>query len=194
MYNRIYLSPVHLNCSLERAPNSYYYTTYRHMKGSFGFSRNINAFALYTGTVGAILSNNKKNSWYYLTLINASRWLRKNNHFFHPYTRYYNRENISGSPIIISIAITIQHDDDLNSTTIINSTGPQDIVISNEDFDPEIYDEDYHYNKLMAGFMTTDINETQLPLSFSDSSLEVLIFPDLFPLERYHYTNIKEFQ
>ena len=43
------------------------------MKGSFGFSRNINAFALYTETVGAILSNNKKNSWYHPTLINASR-------------------------------------------------------------------------------------------------------------------------
>jgi len=99
-------------------------------------------------------------------LINASHWLRENNYFFHPYTRYYNRGNISGPPIIIPIATTIQHDDDLNSTTIINSTGPQDIVISNEDFDPEIHDEDYHYNKLMAGFMTTDINETQLPLFF----------------------------
>jgi len=38
MYNCIYLSPVHLNCSLGRAPNSNYYITYRHMKGFFGFS------------------------------------------------------------------------------------------------------------------------------------------------------------
>ena len=37
MYNRIYLSLVHLNYSLERAPNSNYYTTYRYMKGSFSF-------------------------------------------------------------------------------------------------------------------------------------------------------------
>ena len=46
----------------------------------------------------------------------------------------------------------------------------------------------------MAGFMTTDINKIQLPFSFSDSSLEALIFSDLFPLGRYHYTNIKESQ
>jgi hypothetical protein len=45
----------------------------------------------------------------------------------------------------------------------------------------------------MAGFMTLDMNETQLPLSFSDSSLEAHIFPDLFPLGRYHYADISEF-
>jgi hypothetical protein len=38
----------------------------------------------------------------------------------------------------------------------------------------------------MAGFMTSDMNEIQLPISFSDSSLEALIFLDLFPLGRYH--------
>jgi len=62
IYNCIYLSPIHLNCSLGRTPNSNHYITYRHMQGSFSFSRNINAFALYTGTIGAILSNGKKNS------------------------------------------------------------------------------------------------------------------------------------
>ena len=38
MYNRIYLSLVHLDYLLERASNSNYYTTYKHIKGSFGFS------------------------------------------------------------------------------------------------------------------------------------------------------------
>jgi len=42
--------------------------------------------------------------------------------------------------------------------------------------------------------MTFNTNETQLPLSFSDSSLETLIFSDLFPLGRYHYTDIKNHQ
>ena len=70
---------------------------------------------------------------------------------------------------------------------------PQNIIISGEDFDPEIHNEDYHYNHLMAGFMTLDMNETQLPLSFSDSSLEAHIFPDYFPLGRYHYADISEF-
>lgn len=43
---------------------------------------------------------------------------------------------------------------------------PQDIIISGEDFDPKIHNEDYHYNHLMAVFMTSDMNETQLPLFF----------------------------
>jgi len=54
MYNRIYLSPVHLSCSLGRTPNSNPYTNYRHIQGSFGYSKNINAFALYTGTLGSV--------------------------------------------------------------------------------------------------------------------------------------------
>ncbi len=197
MYNRIYLSSVHLNCSLGKTPNSNYYTTYSHIKGSFGLSRNINAFALYTGTIGAILSNNKKKTWYHSTLNDASRWLRENNKYFHPYTRYYNRGNILGPPVIILTATIVSDEetsDNPSSTNITISIGPQDIVISNEDFDPEIHNEDYHYEHLMASFMTFNTNETQLPLSFSDSSLETLIFPDLFPLGRYHYTDIKNHQ
>ena len=82
MYNRIYLSPVHLSCSLGRIPNSNPYTNYRHIQGSFGYSKNINAFALYTGTVGAILSNGEKNNWYHPSLLDASKWLRENNKYF----------------------------------------------------------------------------------------------------------------
>src|SRR6266498_315464 len=127
MYNRIYLSPVHLNCSLERIPNSNYYTTYRYMKGSFGLSRNINAFALYTDTIGAILSNNEKKTWYHSTLNDASRWLQENNKYFHPYTRYYNRGNILGPPVIIPTA-TIVSDEETSdnpfSTNITISIGP----------------------------------------------------------------------
>ncbi|GET57663.1 hypothetical protein RIR_jg6453.t1 [Rhizophagus irregularis DAOM 181602=DAOM 197198] len=59
--------------------------------------------------------------------------------------------------------------------SIIRNTGLQDIVISGDNFDTEIHNKDYRYEQLMAGFMTSDINETQLPISFSDSSLEALI-------------------
>ena len=195
MYNRIYLSPVHLNCSLGRIPNSNPYTNYRHIQGSFGYSRNINAFALYTGTVGAILSNGERNSWYHPSLLNASKWLRENNKFFQPYEHYFNRGTTTGPPLIIPTATLAESDEDsYNHTTnsTIRSTGPQDIVISGEDFDIEIHNEDYRYERLMAGFMTSDTNETQLPISFSDSSLEALIFPDLFPLGRFHFADIKE--
>ena len=127
----------------------------------------------------------------------ASRWLRENNKYFHPYTRYYNRGNILGPPVIFLTATIVSDEetsDNPSSTNITISIGPQDIVISNEDFDPEIHNEDYHYEHLMASFMTSDTNETQLPLSFSDSSLETLIFPDLFPFPiRNLYTELIRF-
>jgi len=46
----------------------------------------------------------------------------------------------------------------------------------------------------MADFITSDMNETQLPISFSDPSIEALIFSDLFPLGRYYYADIKNNQ
>ncbi|CAB4440740.1 unnamed protein product [Rhizophagus irregularis] len=194
MYNRIYLSPIHLNCSLGRTPNSNPYTNYRHMRGSFGYSRNINAFALYTGTVGAILSNGERNNWYHPSLLNASKWLRENNEFFKPYEYYFNRGTINGPPLIIPTATISEFNENSYRNSTIRNTGPQDIVISGDDFDTEIHNEDYRYERLMAGFMTSDMNETQLPISFSDSSLEALIFPDLFPLGRYHFADIKQSQ
>ena len=72
LYHRIYLSPVHLSCSLGRVPNSNAYTNYRHLTGTFTYSKNINALALYSGTVGAILNNNRSNSWYHPSLDNAA--------------------------------------------------------------------------------------------------------------------------
>jgi len=180
---------------LGRTLNSNPYTNYRHLQGSFGYSRNINAFALYTGTVGAILSNGQRNSWYHPSLLDASRWLRENNKFFQPYKHYFNRGTIAGPPLIIPTAI-LESDETsnnyINNSTIGNDERIQDIVISGEDFDIEVHNEDYKYERLMAGFMTSDINETQLPIAFSDSSLEALIFPDLFPLGRFHFADIKE--
>ena len=61
-YHRIYLSPVHLSCSLGRSSNSNRYTTYRHLKGSIGLSKNIHALSLYSDTIEAILANGQRNS------------------------------------------------------------------------------------------------------------------------------------
>jgi len=72
LYHRIYLSPIHLSCSLGRAPNSNAYTNYRHLTGTFNYSKNINALALYSGSIGAILSNNQSNSWYHPSLNDAT--------------------------------------------------------------------------------------------------------------------------
>ena len=39
LYHRIYLSPIHLSCSLGRVPNSNAYTNYRHLTGTFTYSK-----------------------------------------------------------------------------------------------------------------------------------------------------------
>ncbi|RGB21438.1 hypothetical protein C1646_778027, partial [Rhizophagus diaphanus] len=118
-YHRIYLSPVHLSCSLGRSSDSNNYTTYRHLEGSIGLSKNIHALSLYS----------------------------ENN--------------------------TILTED--------SDTRPTDIVLPPFDLDPEIHNEDCHYERLMAGFISNPRDKV-LPVSYSDPNLEALIFPDLFPL------------
>ncbi|CAB4382134.1 unnamed protein product [Rhizophagus irregularis] len=65
---------------------------------------------------------------------------------------------------------------------------PNDIIVPNTNFNVEIHDEDYHYTHLMAGFVKTSDN-TSLPLSINDPSLEALLFPDLFPNGKGFYND-----
>ena len=104
LYHRIYLSPIHLSCSLGRVPNSNAYTNYRHLTGTFTYSKNINAFALYSGTVGAILSDNHSSSWYHPSLNDAATWLRNHNPYFKPYQTLINCGSWDGPPIIFPTA------------------------------------------------------------------------------------------
>ncbi|GES86170.1 hypothetical protein RCL_jg18301.t1 [Rhizophagus clarus] len=91
------------------------FTFHLHLQGSFGYSQNINAFALYTGTVGAILSNGERN------------------------------KTINGPSLIIPTATISEFNENLYRNSIIRNTGPPDIVISGNDFDTEIHNEDYRY-------------------------------------------------
>ncbi|CAB5380972.1 unnamed protein product [Rhizophagus irregularis] len=104
LYHRIYLSPIHLSCSLGRTPNANAYTNYRHLTGTFTYSKNINALALYSGTIGAILSNNQSPNWYHTSLDNASVWLRNNNPYFKPYQTLANHGTWDGPPVIFPTA------------------------------------------------------------------------------------------
>ncbi len=187
-FHRIYLSPVHLSCSLGRSSDSNNYTTYRHLKGSIGMSKNIHALSLYSGTIGAVLTNGQRNSWYHPSLDAAANWLRLNNPFFKQYQHYYNRANQNGPPIIIPTATLSSLEN--NPFSLENSQiRPTDVVVPPFDFDSEIHDEDYHYKRLMAGFITNPEDKT-LPVSYSDPNLEALIFPDLFPLGKNHFGDI----
>src|SRR5215469_15549205 len=72
---RPYLSPISLNCSLGRTTadgnvihNAYEHNvnnfmTYRFLSGTFGFSKNPRAHALYSGTIGAFLQSDLAAGW-----------------------------------------------------------------------------------------------------------------------------------
>ncbi|RHZ53160.1 hypothetical protein Glove_450g4 [Diversispora epigaea] len=183
LYYQIYLSPIHLSCSLGRTPESNNFTNYCHLQGSFGYSKNINAFLLYTGTIGAML-NNGNNSWYHLTLPNAANWLWNNNPLFYPYNHFYTRGNSGEAPLILPIANLITD----NNLPLQLSPGPSDLVIQNENFDNEIHNEDYHFTHLIAGFLINPTDK-ELLISYKNPDLEAFLFPDLFPLDNYN-TNL----
>ncbi|CAG8803675.1 37861_t:CDS:2, partial [Gigaspora margarita] len=82
-----WLSPVYLNCSLGHAENANQFTHYRYLTGSFGLTKNIRALQLYSGTLGAILTNSSNNNWFHYSLIDASDWLKANNYFFRQFNQ-----------------------------------------------------------------------------------------------------------
>ena len=188
LYHRIYLSPIHLSCSLGRTPNSNAYTNYRHLTGTFNYSKNINALALYSGSIGAILSNNQSNSWYHPSLNNAATWLRNNNPYFKPYQTLVNRGTWDGPPIIFPTATPSELFQDQEQPIFNVNSRPSAVVLPPYDFDAEIHNEDYHYPRLMAGFLT-DPNNKELPIPFYDKNIEPLLFPDLFPYGKGFYEN-----
>ena len=190
LYNRIYLSPIHLSCSLGRVPNTNAYTNYRHLTGTFNYSKNIYALALYSGTIGTILNNNQSNqsnSWYHPSLNNAAIWLRDHNPYFKPYQTLINRGTWNGSPIIFPTASLSNISQNQTQPIFDINSRPSAIVVPPYDFDIETHNEDFHYSRLMAGFLT-DPNNKELPISFFDKNIEPLLFPDLFPYGKGFYT------
>jgi hypothetical protein len=188
LYHRIYLSPIHLSCSLGRASNTNVYTNYCHLTGTFKYSKNINALALYSGTVGAILNNNQSNSWYHSSLDNAAIWLQNHNPYFKPYQTLVNRGTWSGPPIIFPTASPSNISQDQIQPIFDINSRPSAIILPPYNFDTEIHNEDFHYSRLMAGFLI-DSNNKELPIPFYDKNIEPLLFPDLFPYGKGFYTN-----
>ncbi|CAG8812601.1 31255_t:CDS:2, partial [Racocetra persica] len=137
MYNRQFLSPIHLRCSLGRHAGSNSYINYRHLTGSFGYSRNIHVLALYSGELDA---------------------------FFIIQTPHRTAQNQYTNLI---------HTD--------NSQNIQDIVVPSYDYDTETHDEDFNYQRLMAGFMLPLNLNMYILISIGSDHLEPLLFPDLFP-------------
>ena len=146
LYHRIYLSPIHLSCSLGRAPNSNTYTNYCHLTGTFSYSKNINALALYSGTVGAILNNNHSNSWHHPSLDNAATWLRNNNPYFKPYQNLINRGTWDGPPVIFPTASPSNISQNQEQLVFNINSHPFAVIVPPYDFNTEIHNENYHYS------------------------------------------------
>ena len=185
LHYRRWLSPVFLSCSLGRTPNSNSYTNYRTLSGKFNFSKNIRALYLYSGMMGAILENNSNQNWYHESLNDAAYWLKNNNPFFKLYNHISLHTNQNGSRIVF---LTATISDNQNSNSLNHSINYPELIMPPYDFNPEIHNEDFHYNRLMVGFINNP-NEKQLPISYNDKNLEGLLFPDLFPTGKGFYND-----
>lgn len=191
LHRRRHLSPVYLHCALGRNPNSNPYSEYRSLTGTMGYSRNIRAHALYSGTIGAILEPNNEsnpnptnNSTDHLTqdpiLQRAATWLTQNNPYLRPFTNLLtNNQHNETFP-------RARHIPDEPNPPPFNT---RDIVVPNYDLPDEIHNEDFHYTRLMAGFVQ-EADNLRIPISTYSSDLEPLLFPDLFTDGKGHFRDI----
>lgn len=188
-HKRKYLSPIFLQSSLGRAVDGNAYSTYRHIVGTMGYSRNIRCLTLYSGMIGAFLeaqnTHQVNDAWFHPSLLPAARWLRENNPYIAAYgdilQQYVDANNLECCPH--PLWPTAEHmPQDATAPPVIRG----DVVVPNYDFPNEVHNEDSHYSRLMAGFLRiTDNNH--IPISFASPDLEALIFPDLFPDGHGHF-------
>src|SRR5438128_1945245 len=126
------------------------------------------------------------NCWYHPSLRYASEWLQQNNPYLSAYYSLASRllqrneHNSNISSFIWPQAMHIPEDDTAPPVNL------SDIIMPPYVLPDDIHNEDAHYSRLAVGFLL-DKNEQQIPLSFADSELEPLIFPDLFPDGHAYY-------
>ena len=56
------------------------------------------------------------------------------------------------------------------------------------DFNSEIHNKDFHYDRLMVGFIN-NLDEKQLPISYNNKNLKGLLFSDLFSNRKGFYND-----
>ncbi|CAG8534981.1 12162_t:CDS:2 [Rhizophagus irregularis] len=145
------------------------------------YSRNIRAHALYSGILGAFLepseNGGNNNMTHHLTrdetLQQAATWLSQNNPYLRPYASMISslQNQISNGPFP-----TARHAETDLDAPPVNTC---EIIIPNYDFPDEVHNEDFHYTRLMAGFIQ-DSDTSRIPISTYDPNLEPLLFPDIF--------------
>ncbi|CAB4433508.1 unnamed protein product [Rhizophagus irregularis] len=184
---RRFLSPVFLHCSLGRNLDANRYTEYRTLVGDMEFSKNMRALKLYSGILGAFLTNpenqnnNENLSWLTPQLCTAAHWLKQHNKYLSPFSRLISTSSLLSETHYDPFPTAMHLPSDTNAPPFQEG----DIILSSADFPTEVHNEDFHYTHLMAGFVHTPT--TTLPLSFDNPDLEPLIFPDLFPDGNVHF-------
>jgi len=116
----------------------------------------------------------------------AAQWLKTYNCYIRPYAEMLT------TPQNIPSNLTQPFPTATYSYTPQNSSANENgIIIQNSNFLPEIHNEDFHYSRLMAGFVRDD-NNNSLPISIYDPNLEPLLFPHLFSDGKGHFHFMKE--
>ncbi|CAG8440653.1 734_t:CDS:2, partial [Scutellospora calospora] len=119
-------------------------------------------------SIRAFLSTNEPANWYYEILIDANNCLKRINSIFKQYATFYNinRPTLSNLvQILLSFAKILQNN---RNTTLTNNTTIPNLVISINDFPPEIYNKDHRYYRLIARFI--ELNNLILSISYASSN------------------------
>ena len=192
LHRRKFLSPIYLHCSLGRNSGSTNtYSEYCSIVGTMGYSVNFRALALYSGVIGAYLQplnpNHASNEEIFDdTLSQAATWLSSHNPYLRNYANALNQRSAINRTGPFPIATHIPNDD---TAPPVN---PRDIIVPTTNLPDEVHNEDFHYSRLMAGFVCNNDNN-KLPISIYDPNLEPLLFPHLFPDGKGHFHNMREY-
>ena len=68
---------------------------------------------------------------------------------------------------------------------------PRDIIVPNYDFPDEVHNEDFHYTRLMAGFVQ-ESETLRISISTYDLNLEFLLFLDIFTDRKSYFHDITD--
>jgi len=190
LMQRRFLSPVFLHCSLGRNSGNNPFSEYRILTGDMRFSKNMRALQLYSGSMGAFMTadnlQRSDNAWCTRELQLAAEWLKLHNCYIRPYAELL----VTPNNILTYPSRPFPFAEHSNLSPDIPPVYENSVVLPNLDFSIEIHNEDFHYTRLMAGFVQTS-DSTKLPLSFSNPELEPLLFPDIFPDGHGHYNEVK---
>ncbi|CAG8768861.1 38479_t:CDS:1 [Gigaspora margarita] len=69
------------------------------------------------------------------------------------------------------------------------SVNSNEIIVPNYNFLKEVHNENFHYTRLIAGFVQEE-NSMRLPISTHDPNLEPLLFLDIFINRKEHFHDL----